>query len=727
MHPPRGAQEPAPSPALSSAASSSQSPRRLNNGVAPKKISETVAAVATANRDDDDTTPHDSLTGDDLHHTARAFKTPQPNLPAASRGSGASARDRSRSPSRASRHEGSDTILTVEGKNGAAGHMIARPNTRTRATTAAVIVLVLQTERCNRDTQPLISGKPTHRGSRGGKGRHKAAPQEGSGAVAGSNNGTSAPSIDVHAGPSNARISAYLSADTNSHPPAPGDGPTLNFVTPPPDLLSTLRDGPPRKRKRLDEDDAAHGRSFKRMRWEDEFDADVRGWLYQVRSLAENELKKHGSVQLEKEALLREVELLRTSVAELRWDVSVLRGLSDETGNAHWEFVEEELRRLRNPPARDDSKRLNMYGDTDLSDASDTDDMNVRSELDDDDEYVHDARLGYGEWKKRPDEPRDRNASRTRAEPRANASRARPQSRPGSPPRWDQSRSRARSPLRHPTPSTSRGIQPDGAQDPKVSRPSRAPPPLHPAPAPVDYAASIDEVVMEGVTIDVVGDIDAPDIHDADVEHALAAAEQDQRAMNDNFISRSLDAILETLPHANLRAAMRETLWDFTSGYQLPMPLGRYGHPHLKNWSWGDIDPRRIFKDSYSGAKLAKDSAELKRLALEAVMLPFAGRSITQRVVVGWAHRDGILPLPGWRAEPDIMHEARSNPSKVTTAVRRQNSVNREKCVMYTEWDLVDFECMLLIRMSRPPNVPRALRQTVQVGNEWNDMIWDAL
>ncbi|EJD36132.1 hypothetical protein AURDEDRAFT_174808 [Auricularia subglabra TFB-10046 SS5] len=237
----------------------------------------------------------------------------------------------------------------------------------------------------------------------------------------------------------------------------------------------------------------------------------------------------------------------------------------------------------------------------------------------------------------------------------------------------------------------------------------------------------MDEVVMEGVTIDAIGDIDAPDIHDADVEHALAAAEQDQRALNDKLISRSLDTILETLPHANLRAAMRETLWDFTSGYRLPMPLGRYGHPHLKNWSWGDIDPRRVFKDTYSGPKLTKDSAEFKRLALEAMTLPFAGRSVTQRVVVGWAHRDGILPLPGWRTEPDVMYEARSNPRKVTTAVRRQNSVNREKCLMYTDWDLVDFECMLLIRMSRPPNVPRALRQTVQVGNEWKDMIWDAL
>ncbi|EJD33858.1 hypothetical protein AURDEDRAFT_177073, partial [Auricularia subglabra TFB-10046 SS5] len=395
--------------------------------------------------------------------------------------------------------------------------------------------------------------------------------------------------MDGDASPSNARvnsnIAAHQSANPNSHPPAPIDGPTLNFATPPPDLLSTLRDGPPRKRKRHDEDDSAHARSFKRRRWEDEFDADVRGWLYQVRSLAENELKKHGSVQLEKEALLREVELLRTSVAELRWDVNVLRGLSDETGNAHWEFVEEELHCLRNPPARDDSKHLNMYGDTDLSNASNTDDMYVHSELDDDDEYVHDPRIGYGEWKKRHEEPRDRDTSYTRTQPRANASRARPQSRPGSPPRWDQSRSRARSPQRHPTPSTSCGILPNGAQDPKVPRPTRAPPPLHPAPAPVEYAASMDEVVMEGVTIDAIGDIDAPDIHDADVEHALAAAEQDQRALNDKLISRSLDTILETLPHANLRAAMRETLWDFTSGYRLPMPLGRYGHPHLKNWS----------------------------------------------------------------------------------------------------------------------------------------------
>ncbi|EJD33554.1 hypothetical protein AURDEDRAFT_177368 [Auricularia subglabra TFB-10046 SS5] len=572
-------------------------------------------------------------------------------------------------------------------------------------------------------------GKPTHRGSRGGKGRNKVAPQEGSAAAAGSSKGTPAASQYGDAGPSNSHdnpsIAAHQSSSTSSHPPPPPDGPTLTFVDLPPDLLSSLREGPIRKRKRASVDHAARERSSKRPRWEDEFDSETRVWFDRIRCQATGVLKLNGSLQLEKESILRDNERLRSWLAEERWDNRVLRGVATDESGARWDFVTEEIRRLQGSP-RDDSKRIDMYGDTDLSDASNTDDMYVRSEVDEGDEYVHDSNLGYGEWK-RKDEGRQRgDASRSRPQPRADPPRSRPQPRATSPPR--QGQSRAASPQRRPSPSTPRTVLAKGTRTTNDARTRRgAPqPPSAPAHTSIEHAASMDELVVEGFTIDVT-DADAPDIHDADAEHALAAAEQDQRATATNFIARSLDTILDTLPNANLRARMRETLWDFTSGYQLPMPLGRYGHPHLKNWAWGEIDPRRIFKDSHSGAKLAKDSEEFRRLAREAVSLPFAGRSVTQRVVVGWAHRDGILPLPGWRAEPDIMHEARTNPTKVTTAVRRQNCVNRDKCLMYTDWDLVDIECMLLIRMSRPENVARALRQTVQVGNEWKDKVWDAL
>ncbi|EJD34047.1 hypothetical protein AURDEDRAFT_176892 [Auricularia subglabra TFB-10046 SS5] len=578
--------------------------------------------------------------------------------------------------------------------------------------------------------------KKTHRGSRGGKGRDSNKPaQQNVNEELDGDVREAASSRPNEAGPSTARASSSFDTRQPAHPPshapAPAQGPAITFVELPPDLLSSLRDGPSRKRKRDDADGPADGRSAKRRHWEDDYDGDTRAWLDELRNMAEDDLKRQGRLQLKSEAQDREIEHLRTLLVEQRWNNKVIQGLAVEEGQARWEFMEEEMRRLRNPPARDDSKRYDMYGGTDLSDASGTDDMYVRSEPDDDDDevYGNGADIGYNEWKRRDDEQRRRDPSRPRAQSRGSAPRPRPQSRPTSPPRWERPRARAPSPPRRLPPSTSRPVSAKGTRDAngvRTNRPAPHPAP-HPSPASVEFATSMDEVLTEGVTIDICTDVDAPDLNEADADHALAAAEQDQLMTHDNFIARSLDSILDMLPAANLRATMRQTLWDFTSGYQLPMPLGRYGHPHLKGWSWGEVDPRRIFKDSQSGARLTKDSDEFKRLAQEAVTLPFAGRSVTQRVVVGWAHCDGILPMPGWHAEPDIMHEARMNPSKVTTAVRRQNSVNRAKCLMYTDWDLADLECMLLIRMSRPENVARALRQTVQVGNEWKDRVWDAL
>ncbi|EJD35285.1 hypothetical protein AURDEDRAFT_175661 [Auricularia subglabra TFB-10046 SS5] len=587
----------------------------------------------------------------------------------------------------------------------------------------------------------------THRGTRAGKSRearktaqsqakqqrNKQGSSEGSKASF-NPSGSSAPSQLPHVGPSGQRATLAIHvragpSHSSSHSPSSTQHPMSQFVSPPPDLISTLLDGPSRKRKRDESGGAVSERPPKRHRWEDDLDGDTRSWLEDVRRLTTDHIARSAKVLLEKEALAREVGLLQTALAEERWANRVLRGLELDESGARWKYVEEETRRLRHPPPRDDSKRYNMYGDTDLSDAYDTDDMFVRSEPDD----------GHGEDIGRNDDERaEKHRTRTSTQP----SDSRPPFRAVSPPRWLASPSHAPSPAQHaprghhphaPAPAVPRSSQHTASGRRDGNGPTGRGPTTTIARKDdrIEQASSMDEVEVEGAAIYATSGVDGPDLNDIDVEHALAAAEEDQRAAEldeaSGLVVRSLDAIVESLPHANLQAAMRAAVWDFTSGHRLPMPLGRYGHPHRARWLWGDIDPRRLFKDSLSGSKLAKDSDEFKQLAREAITLPFAARSVTQRVVVGWAHRDGILPAEGWCREPDIMHEARSNPGKISSAVRRRNTVNPEKRIMYTEWDLVDLDCLLLMRMSRPPNVARQLRQTVKVGSDWHQQVWKAL
>ncbi|EJD34195.1 hypothetical protein AURDEDRAFT_176750, partial [Auricularia subglabra TFB-10046 SS5] len=559
--------------------------------------------------------------------------------------------------------------------------------------------------------EPAAKGQvKTRRGKRAGKSREarKAAQSQAkhgkssSSSKASSNSwGTSVPSQQHHSGPSHSRATFAIHgragpSHSSSHSPAPPQLPT--------------RDGPSRKRKRDESGGSAGEWPAKRHHWENNFDEDTRSWLDQLRHLATDALADSGKVQLEKEALEREVEFLREALAEERWNVRVLRGLAVEESGARWKYIEEEVRRLRHPPPRDDSKRYDMYGETDLSDASDSDDMFVRSDPGDGDD--DDSHRAYNE---RAKEHQERTHTQL------------PRSRAVSPPRW------LASPPHVPPPPAPRSSQhqASGRQDGN-GQSSRAPTAAVPRrDQRIEHAASMDEVEVEGAAIYASSGIDGPDLNDIDVEHALAAAEEDQRAAEvhaaSGLVERSLDAILASLPTADPNAALREAVWNFTQGHRTPMPLGRFGHPYRPGWRWGDIDPRRLFKDSISGSKLAKDSEEFRQLAREAVTLPFAARSVTQRVVVGWAHRDGVLPVDGWQREPDIMHEARSNPGKISSAVRRRNTVNPEKRIMYTEWDLVDLDCLLLMRMSRPPNVARQLRQTVKVGTDWHHQVWKAL
>ncbi|EJD44716.1 hypothetical protein AURDEDRAFT_166202 [Auricularia subglabra TFB-10046 SS5] len=515
---------------------------------------------------------------------------------------------------------------------------------------------------------------------------------------------------------------------------APIPEPRTKFVPPPADLLSSLRDGPSRKRKRdHDDDDPTPAGRTKRKRWEDAFDNDTLEWLQQIRRLALDAMQDRGKLQLENEELVREVDRMREALAEDRWTIRVLRGLDDDMGNARLKFLAEEIDRLRHPPPRDDSKRYDMYGDTDLSDAYDSDDMNVRSELDEDEEraYGNGDHIGYDEWQKRSDErTRSAGPSRSRIEPRDTApSSFRP---PTSPPRH-RSSPRQPSPPRHPPHSRSDGppvARRSGKPHINVSAPpDRASQAVSRKERRMEPAESMDEVDVVGTIVEADDDDDAPDLNDADADHALAAAERDHRTADsrtrDGLEEISLDAIVARLPKANLDAALREAVWNVTDGFRTPMPLGRYGHPYRAKWRWGDIDPRRIFKDSSNGSRLAKDSHDFKQLAQEAVTLPFAARSVTQRVVVGWAHRDGILPMAGWQPEPDVAHEVRSNPARISSAVRRRNTVNRDKLILYTEWDLVDFDCHLLMRVSRPRQQQRELK--LQSGREWKELVWKAL
>ncbi|EJD35682.1 hypothetical protein AURDEDRAFT_175260 [Auricularia subglabra TFB-10046 SS5] len=595
-----------------------------------------------------------------------------------------------------------------------------------------------------RASSGALHGQPDEPGSgrrrkRGGRGRkkHNGGALRKTATTPGRSLATE-PQQQQEAGPS----SWGASSSVHARAPSPAEYPITEFVSPPPDLMSSLLDGPSRKRKR-DEDDSSHQRQSKRPRWEDVLDTDTLVWVEGLRQMASDVLQRNGTLQLKTEGLLREIERLYEIVAEERWRIRLLEGLESDDLNAKNKFLSDEIHRLRHPAPRDESKRLDMYGDTDLSDADDSDDMNVRSELDEDEEYTYGngEHLGYEAWNRRNNE-RNRRAgpSRSRVSPRAGASApSRPQSRTASPSMW------LHSPLRAPSPGgrTSRapasrvGATPTASSSQRehgsrayhgsvLGTPTAAVPRKDQR---IEHAASMDEVEVVGTTINVSDDFAAPDLNDADTDHALAAAEHDQQAADsragNDLETLSLDEILTVVPRANPRVALREAVWNFMDGFRTPMPLGRYGHPYRQNWAWGSIDPRRIFKETSNGSKLPKSSSEFRQLAREAVMLPFAGRSLTQRVVVGWAHRDGILPMKGWYTEPDVVHEARSNPAKITSAVRRRNTVNRKKCILYTEWDLVDLDCNILMRMSRPRQPVRELK--VQSGKDWNKIVWKAL
>ncbi|EJD41155.1 hypothetical protein AURDEDRAFT_169744 [Auricularia subglabra TFB-10046 SS5] len=298
-------------------------------------------------------------------------------------------------------------------------------------------------------------------------------------------------------------------------------------------------------------------------------------------------LQQNGKLQLKYEEVVRRLEWTYGALAEERWGKRLIQGLEVDDGSARHKFLADEIHRLRHPPPPDDSKRLDMDGDTDVSDAYDSNDMNVRSELDEDDEYVfgNGERISYEEWNRRNDE-------RMRG---AGPSRSRPKSRPATPPPWLDSPRRAPSPPQRPRPLTPppRGHVPPAAppaasrskhqrddrsyQGPAASAPAAAA--IARKDQRIEPASSMDEVEVVGTTIHANYDYDAPDLNDADADHALAAAEHDQRGVGSNAANGlkalSLDEVLASLPTAKPNVALREALWNFTDGFRTPMPLGR--------------------------------------------------------------------------------------------------------------------------------------------------------
>ncbi|EJD49709.1 hypothetical protein AURDEDRAFT_161266 [Auricularia subglabra TFB-10046 SS5] len=438
----------------------------------------------------------------------------------------------------------------------------------------------------------------------------------------------------------------------------------------------------------------------KRRCLEDEYHSEEAAWLEDVQRQAIAVLQVAGEHQITEERLQRDIDALRRDLAEARWEATVRRGAETDTGlERRREFIEAEIEKLRCVPQDLASPRGAILETTCKEPFDGT---------------VLFTRTSQGERVRTTQHaPPPRPQTPPASSDRVTSPHRRPQTLPLLPRRLEQPALKQR----------------DGASQ---RGSGRAPVPSKPATArkiivqPVP-ATDMSELQIEGTVVDARDRPKGAVLQDGteSAEEALAAAAADAAATAEpEFIALSLDEVLAKVPEARRDAAMHEAVWTLTSGFHTPMPLGRYGHPFRKGWLWGEIDPRRVFKACQSAEKGVQESAEYRRLAQEAVTLPFALRSMTQRIVVGWAHHEGVLPMEGWREEPDILFECRSNPDKVSFAVRRRNTVNRSKRLLYTEWDVVDLDCNLLLRLAKPENAPRKDRRNAP---RWVTTVSEAL
>ncbi|EJD34964.1 hypothetical protein AURDEDRAFT_175959 [Auricularia subglabra TFB-10046 SS5] len=189
---------------------------------------------------------------------------------------------------------------------------------------------------------------------------------------------------------------------------------------------------------------------------------------------------------------------------------------------------------------------------------------------------------------------------------------------------------------------------------------------------------------------------------DAEDRVVVESLSFDQRAEAYGLRVASLDEMLGHLPTADSSRPSAYILYQASSGFRVPLPVGRYGNPFLKGWLWGEIDSRRLFGATERQGRILNNSKHFKQLAAEAVQLPFAFRSMAQRLVVSWALRNQTLPLPGWAKEVDILFECKHNPNQIPFSVRRQHSISATTSTIYTEWDVLDLDCYLVYRAARP-------------------------
>ncbi|EJD38762.1 hypothetical protein AURDEDRAFT_172253 [Auricularia subglabra TFB-10046 SS5] len=529
-------------------------------------------------------------------------------------------------------------------------------------------------------------------------------------------------------------------------------GAVTRFVTPPRTLQDNLWNGPARKRKRGSS--RSRSRSPKRGRWEDSLDFETHDWVEEMRLQATNLFMDNGAKEGKIRMLEDKVAYLYRLLAETRWELAENTGQTG--GKNRFDFVEDEIDMMKNPPAL--AERI----DDGLED--------IYSEVDS--EVEKRQTKAHRKAKQKEINAKDREAA-ANAPPipyptaptfdspvdswpglddadnsRVYGSHHTAQATGAASPRGLQhnrtSSARASSTLctnanvsgaSRPAPDDAaqnrpcHGVRADGGQRGYKKTTQEAEPKPAKKRKQNKAAQSLRDVHIEGMFVPSMSGVEGMSSSDDEIGYAVYAvnaAEEDERAVQrPGFIALSLDEVLEKLPKPRERSLLRlrEDLWQLTEGGCVPLPLGKFGQPFIKGWRWGEIQPRRVFKDSYTGEKLARDGGDFRRLAHEAVRLPFSCRSVTQRVVVAWAHRDGILPLPGWRSEPDVLHECRSNPDHVNYTVRQQNTVSDFPPRIMTQWDLIDPDLNLQLRLAKPENPSRKQCKD----SPWWGWVWDAV
>ncbi|EJD35678.1 hypothetical protein AURDEDRAFT_175257 [Auricularia subglabra TFB-10046 SS5] len=156
------------------------------------------------------------------------------------------------------------------------------------------------------------------------------------------------------------------------------------------------------------------------------------------------------------------------------------------------------------------------------------------------------------------------------------------------------------------------------------------------------------------------------------------------------------------LSGVNYRHSINAFLWQATERYHLPAPVGRFGHPFCRGWLWEDFNVKRLFDRSRSDY-IATTSPTFARLAHEAVQVPFSSRSAAQRQVVSTALKGSILPVDGAHPEPNVLQFCKENPALLPYAIRRHYTCDHDKGVVFTEWDAVDLEIYIILKMAAPP------------------------